>query len=144
MRKKILSRKNIVSGLVAGIIAGIVVGFLMLRMAMFSHISEIVGMHDPLSGLVIHLVKSAILGIIFALIFFKYTKSFFASATWGIGYGVILWFVWTLTIVPMMTDQPVSWGTDAMMQKMYMLIGYLVFGLVLGVSYHLLRNRKDA
>lgn len=144
MRKKILGRKNILSGLIAGIIAGIVVGFMMLKMAMFSHVSELVGMHDPLSGLVIHLVKSAILGIIFALIFFKYTRTFFAGATWGIAYGVIMWFLWTLTIVPLMSDRPVSWGTDAMMQHMYMLIGYLVFGLVLGVSYYQLRNRKDA
>ncbi len=144
MRKKILSRKNIVSGLVAGIIAGVIVGFLMLRMAMFGHISEIVGMHDPLSGFVIHFVKSAVLGIIFALILFQYTKTFFASAIWGIVYGIVLWFVWTLTIVPLMTDQPVSWGADMMMHKIHMLIGYLVFGLVLGCSYHLLRNRKES
>lgn len=132
------------NGIIAGIVAGIILGFMMVRMRMFAQIGSLIGMPNALSGFLFHLVINAILGIIFAVIFVKAAKSFFNCAIWGVIFGLVWWFVGSLTIAPLMMGMPVVWNNDAMMNALPMLMGELTFGLVLGICYYGLRRHQHS
>jgi hypothetical protein len=138
----VFNKKNICSGIVGGLIAGVVFGFILIRLEILSTAGRLMGMTDPLSGFIVHLVFSAILGLIFALVFAKGCTNFFSSSLWGIFYGILWWFFGPLTLCPWAAGRPVSWSSGAMSHAFPMLLGHLVFGLVLGVSYFWMRNRK--
>jgi uncharacterized membrane protein YagU involved in acid resistance len=142
MKITVVNRKNIWSGIIGGLIAGVVFGFILVRIGVLSSVGRMMGLTDPLSSFIIHLIFSAILGLIFALVLCKGCTTFFNSAIWGIVYGIIWWFLGPLTLCPWMSGSPVSWSAGAVSHAFPMLIGHLVYGLVLGVSYFWMRNRK--
>jgi hypothetical protein len=142
MKITMFSKKNIMSGTIAGVIAGIVLSLMMMRMGVFTKVGGMMGMPNPLTGYLVHLVFSAIAGLIFAIIFYKATHTFFSCAIWGAIYGVAWWLLITTTIAQMMMGRPVSWSADTMAHGIPMLIGKLVFGFVLGVFYYVFRVRK--
>ena len=142
MKITAMNKKNIWSGIISGLIAGVVFGFVLIRLAMMANVGRMMGLTDPLSGFIIYLIFSAILGLIFALIFVKGCTSFFSSSLWGIIYGIIWWFIGPLTLCPWIAKSPISWSTGAMAHALPMLIGHCTFGLVLGASYFWMRTRK--
>jgi hypothetical protein len=142
MKVTVINKKNICSGIIGGLIAGVVFGFILARLGVLSHAGSLIGLTDPLSGFIIHLIFSAILGLIFALVFCKGCTTFFNSSFWGIAYGIIWWFLGPLTLCPWSTGGTISWSTGTMSHELPMLVGNLVFGLVLGVTYFWMRNRK--
>ncbi len=138
----VFNKKNIVSGIVGGLIAGVVFGFILMRMGSLSTAGQLINLHDPLSGFIVHLIHSAILGLIFAIIFCKGCLTFFNSALWGIVYGIIWWFIEPLILCPWLTGCQISWNQGTMIQALPMLVGHIIFGFVLGVTYFFMRTRK--
>ncbi len=142
MKTLVFKKKNIVSGIIAGIIGGVVLGLMMLKMEVMTDIGAMMGMPNAVSGFAFHLLFDAIFGLIFALVFYKLATDMFSSALWGGVYGVIWWFLGTLTLAKLLSGATVSWDAHARAASMQMLIGQVVFGVVLGLSYHWLRHRK--
>jgi hypothetical protein len=140
--KAACSKRNVVNGILAGLIAGVVFGFMLIQMGVMCNIGMLIGSANPFVGFLVHLVYCAILGVIFALIFFKHVPTFYAAALWGLVYGIIWWFLGTLTLAPIAMKMPVVWSTAVMTTEMPMLMGNLVFGFVLGIAYYWLKNRK--
>lgn len=141
--KAACSKKNIVNGILAGLIAGVVFGFMLIQMGVLGNVGMLIGSTNPFVGFLVHLVYSAILGVIFALLFFKHiTTNFYPAALWGLVYGIIWWFIGTLTLAPIAMKMPVIWSTAVMTNEFPMLLGNLVFGFVLGLSYYWLKNHK--
>ena len=141
--KAACNKKNIVNGIIAGLIAGIVFGFMLIQMGVLGNIGLMVGSSNPIAGFIVHLVFSAILGVIFALVFFKKIGDHFYSAIlWGLLYGIIWWFLGALTLAPIAMGVPVVWNGQVMSNEFPMLLGYLVFGFVLGLCFFWLKNRK--
>lgn len=136
-------KRNIVNGIIAGLVAGIVFGFMLIQMGVLGNVGMMVGSPNPFAGFVVYLIFSAILGVIFALVFFKkITTHFYPAVLWGLLYGIIWWFLGTLTLAPIAMGIPVVWSGTVMANEFPMLIGNLVFGFVLGLCYFWLKNRK--
>jgi hypothetical protein len=141
--KAACNKRNIVNGIIAGLIAGVVIGFMLIQMGVLGNIGMIVGSPNPFAGFIVHLIYCAILGVIFAIVFFKkITNHFYPAALWGLLYGIIWWFIGTLTLAPIAMGIPVVWSGTVMSNEFPLLIGNLVFGFVLGLSYFWLKNRK--
>lgn len=135
-------KRNIVNGILAGLIAGVVFGFMLIQMGVLGNIGMLIGSPNPFVGFLVHLVYCAILGVIFALIFYKHIATFYQGALWGLVYGIIWWFLGTLTLAPIAMSTPVVWSTAVMTNEFPMLLGNLVFGFVLGLCFYWLKNRK--
>lgn len=135
-------KKNLVSGILAGLIAGFILGLMMLRMNSMVTIGALMGMPNIISGFAFHLIFCAIFGLIFAVVFYKKVTDFYTSAMWGALYGIIWWFLGTLTLAPLLLGKPVSWNAQAMTDGMAMLMSQIVFGVILGICYYWLRNRR--
>ncbi len=142
MKTTVISKKNIWSGIIGGLVAGIVFGFILIRLGTLSTAGCLVGLSDPLSGFIVHLIFCGILGLIFALIFCKCCTTFYSSSLWGIIYGVIWWFLGPLVLCPWLAGVEMSWSQNTLTRSFPMLVGHLVFGLILGVIYFWMRSRK--
>jgi uncharacterized membrane protein YagU involved in acid resistance len=143
LAKVACNKRNILNGIIAGLVAGVVFGFMLIQMGVMANLGMMVNSPNPFAGFIVHLVFCAILGIIFAIIFYKkITTSFSTAILWGLVYGVIWWFIGTLTLAPIAMGVPVVWSGGVMATEFPMLIGNLVFGFVLGLCYFWLKNRK--
>jgi len=136
-------KKNIIDGVISGLIAGVVFGFMLIQMGVLKNIGILIGSSNHFVGFIFHLVIDGILGIIFAVLFFKKIKDqFYTAILWGLLFGLIWWFVGTLTLAPMVMGLPVTWSKAVMCNELPMLLGSLVFGFVLGLCYYWRKNRK--
>ena len=142
MKSTVINQKNIGSGIIGGIVAGVVFGFILMRMGTLSNAGKLLGLNDPLSGFIIHLIFSAIVGILFALVFSKGCTTFYNASLWGILYGVIWWFIGPLILCPWLAGMTITWSEGTFTRALPMLIGHLVYGFVLGVTYFWMRSRR--
>ncbi|WP_370588653.1 hypothetical protein [Pseudonocardia sp. C8] len=124
----------------AGLAGGIVFGILMAMMGMMSTIAMMVGSSSPVVGWLVHLVISAFYGAVFAEI---------VPATLGTGgvlgagavYGIVLWVIGPLLIMPAVMGMPLfMFNTTTMMS----LIGHLVYGVIVAGVLVPLRRRSTA
>ena len=142
MVKAAVQQRNIVNGIIAGLVAGIIFGFMLIQMGVLGNIGMMVGSTNPFAGFIVHLIYSAVLGVIFAIVFFKKITHFYPAVLWGLLYGIIWWFLGTLTLAPIAMGLPVIWSSGVMANEFPMLIGNLIFGFVLALCYFWLKNRK--
>jgi len=127
-------------GVVAGLAGGIVFGALMAMMGMIGTIAMLVGSSGVAVGWLVHLVISAGFGVVFALVL---PAGFGTGATVGAGagYGVVLWLIGPLLLMPAMMGMPLFMvNTTAMMS----LVGHVLYGLVAAVVLVGLRHRAAA
>jgi uncharacterized membrane protein YagU involved in acid resistance len=142
MKSIVINKKNVWSGIIGGLVAGIVFGFILMRMGTLSNAGRLLGLHDPLSGFTVHLVFSAMVGLIFALIFCKGCTTFYNSSLWGIVYGIIWWFLGPLILCPWLAGGIITWSSGTFIHALPMLVGHLVYGFVLGITYFWMRTHK--
>ena len=64
----------------------------------------------------------------------------------GLAYGFSWWILGPLTLMPFLTGMGlgVNWNVTAAGQALPSLVGHLIFGGVLGVTYHWLQGRTGA
>lgn len=113
-------------GIVAGLVGGMMFGLLMAMMGMLSTIAMMVGSSSVAVGWVVHLVISAGYGVLFALLV---PATLGAVAALGVGavYGVVLWVVGPLLIMPAMMGMSLFMLDTAAMMS---LVGHIIYGLV--------------
>lgn len=118
-------------GVMSSLIGGIVFGILMTMLGMMPTIAGMVGSHSIVVGWIVHLMISAIFGVIFGLLVRK-PKS---GPILGLIYGTVLWFLFPFVMIPMMMGMhAMQWSQSSMMS----LMGHLLYGLILGISYRMM------
>lgn len=109
---------------------GIVFGMLMAMMGMFAMIAVLVGSASPWAGFGIHMVISIGYGLILTLFFSRLLGSYGRGSITGLIYGVVLWVIGPLLVMPLMLGMPVFAFNAAVMMS---LMGHLLFGLVVAL-----------
>jgi len=136
--------RNLKLGAYAGLAGGVVFGVMMAAMGMLPMIGQMVGDPSAVTGFFVHLVISAQIGASFATIF----HSVIHSTTRGLGYGLVYggawWFLGPLTLMPLFMGMGlgVNWNASAASQMLPSLVGHLIYGVILGLSYAWLRRPK--
>jgi uncharacterized membrane protein YagU involved in acid resistance len=128
-----------VYGVIGGIAGGLVFGMLLQMMGMMGMIAQLIGGSSVAVGWVVHLVNSAFIGAVFAVLLGGFAKTPGPAALVGMGYGVVWWVVGALLIMPAQLGMPVFQLNATAWQS---LMGHLLFGLVLGLVYALLVRRE--
>ncbi|WP_458189527.1 histidine kinase [Haladaptatus sp. NG-WS-4] len=138
------------AGVLSGLIAGAVMG-VMLTMQMRPVIEHAIpalwGLDGGAAGWTIHMVNSAIFGVLFATVMSvsalrDSSDSVGRSTALGVGYGVAIWIVAAVIVMPIWLQTvgfPQAPGVPNV--SMQSLVGHVIFGLVLGALYPVLRNR---
>jgi uncharacterized membrane protein YagU involved in acid resistance len=125
-------------GVVAGLAGGIVFGILMTMMGMMPMIAMMIGSSSAAVGWLVHLAISAFYGLLFAEIV-PPTVGTGATLGWGAVYGIVLWVIGPLLIMPAILGMPLFMFNATTMMS---LMGHLSYGLIVAGVLLPLRRRS--
>lgn len=141
-----MNAKQIQLGLYSGLAGGVVFGAMMGMMGMLPMVGALVGRATALAGFVVHLAISAAIGVSFAVFFRWLVRGVTSGILYGVSFGAIWWLLGPLTLMPLFMGMGlgVHWNAEAAARMLPSLFGHVLYGLVLGASYVLLRFRHEA
>ena len=87
------------------------------------------------AAVTLHFVLALLIGAIFGILFQRDVRGYGSSMGWGLGFGVFLWFFGPLTLFPVFSGQSPDWSADQGAGLFGALIGYIIYGLILGTVY---------
>lgn len=86
-------------------------------------------------AVVLHFAVALLIGAIFGILFQRDVRGYGSSMGWGLGFGIFLWFFGPLTIFPLLGRQPPDWSADQGTALFGSLVGYIIYGFILGTIY---------
>ncbi|WP_454784289.1 hypothetical protein [Legionella sp. WA2024007413] len=131
-------------GAIAGIIAGIVFAFFLAHAGMIETLGMIINMPTIAGGLVVHAVVSIGSGIAFALILGWLINSWIIAVVLGLLFGVAMWVGGPMTLLPVLSSGTplfAKWTIEGIKHNIPALVGHIVYGVVLGISYFILKRK---
>jgi hypothetical protein len=125
--------------IVAGGMAGVVGGFLFGRWATaggyFPLLAGMGELHSRFAAVFLHFAAALWIGASFGLLFQRDVRGYGSSMGWGLGYGIFWWFLGPLTLFPLSSGLPIDWSSEQGSAVFGGLVGYILYGVVLGVVY---------
>lgn len=131
--------QRVTAGVAGGLAGGLVFGIMMQALGMIGMIAQLVGSTSIAVAWVVHLAISAFFGAAFGVVLGGLVRGPGAGILLGSVYGVVLWVVGPLLLMPAFLGMPL-FVVDRM--ALMSLLGHVIFGVVLGgVAGVLLRRR---
>ncbi len=124
--------RSIQQGALGGVAGGLVFGLLMSTMGMFPIVARMTGSVNLLVGVALHLTISAVLGVVFGLLFASHITTVRAGVLLGLGYGAMWWVLGTLIVLPTLLGQGPQFAQALSAQNLLSLFGHLLYGAVIG------------
>ncbi len=132
-----MNTKRWVHGAYGGLLGGLVFGAMMAKMGVLPMIGNMVGQPSVTVGFLVHMANSAIIGAGFAVLFHRFSTRITRGLRYGLLYGGIWWVLGPLTLMPLFLGMGlgVNWNAAAAAKMFPSLIGHLLYGAILGISY---------
>jgi uncharacterized membrane protein YagU involved in acid resistance len=123
--------QSIKASLIGGVVAGVLFGILMQMMGKISMIAMMMGSDSLVVGWIIHMMISLIFGAGFGVLAARREKVYGLA----IVYGIILWVIGPLLIMPAMMGMGVMLGQAFTADNLMNLMTHVVFALILAFVY---------
>jgi uncharacterized membrane protein YagU involved in acid resistance len=130
-------------GIVASIVGGLLFTLVMVGTGALPVVASLVGMSSDAVGFAVHMGISAIIGASYGVLFRREVYNYGSGLAWGLVYGLIWWFLGPLTIMPLLLGLPLQWELADILGSYPSLVGHLLYGAGLALTYHLLTQRLD-
>jgi len=127
--------RAIVVGGLAGILGGWAFGTWMAQVNFFPLVASLVRSESREVGVLTHFAIAVIIGATFGLLFQRDVRGLGSSLGWGVGYGLLWWFIGPLTLLPLILRQPLDWSYQHGAELFGSLVGHVVYGLIVGLVY---------
>ncbi|PIR46592.1 MAG: hypothetical protein COV07_03490 [Candidatus Vogelbacteria bacterium CG10_big_fil_rev_8_21_14_0_10_45_14] len=134
---------HVQSGAKGGLIAGVVFGAMMGMMGMLPMVAMLFKSESAIFGFILHLVFSAIIGVIFGLVFGHMVINKRTGVILGLLYGVIWWVLGPLVIMPVWLGMGLQLSVEGVNMAIPSLWGHLVFGFILGLVYPMFTKTEN-
>jgi len=125
--------------IVAGGLAGLLAGFIFDRwMSAGDYFPLLAGVNELPSRTVsmgLQFGIAVLMGVIFGILFQRDVRGYGSCMGWGVGYAILWWFLGPLTLLPLITRTPLDWSADNGSAVFGSLIGHILYGMILGVTY---------
>ncbi len=144
---------KITASVVAGLLAGVVFGLMMQMMTaptpeggevpMMLMVAKIVGSESLAIGWLYHLFNSAVIGAVFGWLLGERVLTYSAGFGWGALYGAVWWVLGGLILMPVFLGMALFAPLTMPPMRLVALgslIGHLIYGLILGGSFMMLRR----
>lgn len=125
-------------GVAAGVVGGLLFTFIMVQIGFLPAVASLIGATSSSTGLIVHLVISVLIGASYGLLFQRQSYDFGSGLGWGLSYGFFWWILGPLTFMPILLGQPPQWSVAVASGLIASLVGHLLYGAGLGVTFHLL------
>ncbi|MGI8988575.1 MAG: hypothetical protein ACR2I2_03185 [Bryobacteraceae bacterium] len=122
----------LLAGGMAGLLGGWAFAQWMKQVNHFVQIAGLVHSSSSTTGMFLHFIFAAIIGISFGLLFHRDLRGDGSSMVWGMAYGMLWWFLGPLTIMPLWLGKPVDWSRQQGGILFGSLMGHLVYGFLIG------------
>lgn len=132
-----LARALVVGGL-AGIVGGWAFGKWMEQANFYPLIAGLVGSTEPGVGVALHFAIAVIIGASFGLLFQRDVRGAGSCMGWGMGYGILWWFLGPFTIMPIWQGREPIWTSAQGSALFGSLVGHIIYGVLVGLVYALL------
>ena len=86
-------------------------------------------------AIILHFLVALLIGSIFGVLFQRDVRGYGSSMGWGLGFGIFLWFLGPLTVFPIVGRQPLDWSAEQGTALFGSLVGYIIYGFILGTIY---------
>src|SRR5260221_277319 len=86
-------------------------------------------------AVIMHFLVALLIGSIFGILFQRDVRGYGSSMGWGLGFGIFLWFFGPLTVFPIVGRQPLDWSAEQGTALFGSLVGYIIYGFILGTIY---------
>jgi len=127
--------RALIVGSVAGLVGGWAFGQWMAQVNFFIVVAGLVGSETRGVGVALHYVIAAVIGASFGLLFQRDVRGLGSSLGWGVGYGVLWWFLGLLTLLPLLQHHLPIWTVEQGSALFGSLVGHVVYGVLLGLIY---------
>ncbi len=125
----------IVAGGLAGLLGGFIFDRWMSAGEFFPLLSGLSELPSRTTSLTLQFFIAVLMGVIFGLLFQRDVRNYGSCMGWGVGYAILWWFVGPLTIWPVLAHSPLDWSAGNASAMFGALVGHILYGLILGVSY---------
>jgi hypothetical protein len=127
--------RAVVAGGLAGIFAGLIFGYWMLVGSFFPLLAGLTQFSGRLKEAAAQFAVALAIGAVFGVLFQRDVRSYGSCMGWGLGFGIFWWFLAPLTLFPWISGLPLDWSAQNANNLFGSLIGHILYGLILGVSY---------
>src|SRR5499427_8258432 len=127
--------RAMVAGGLAGVLGGTIFDRWMSAGEYFPLLSGISQLPSRGTSLLLQFLIALLMGVIFGLLFQRDVRGYGSCMGWGIGYAILWWFLGPMTLLPIVSRSPLDWSSDAGSAVFGSLVGHILYGLILGVSY---------
>jgi uncharacterized membrane protein YagU involved in acid resistance len=134
-----LTTRHLARALVAGGLGGLLGGFFFNRWMSagdyFPLLSGFGDLHSRDMSIALQFLIAVFMGVIFGLLFQLDVRGYGSCMGWGVGYGILWWFLGPMTIWPLIARSPLDWSADAGSAVFGALVGHIIYGMILGVAF---------
>ncbi len=127
--------RAILAGGFAGIASGLLLGGWSLHGGFFPLIAGLGEIDSPTAAVVLQFAIALIIGSSFGLLFQRDVRGYGSCMGWGLGYAVFWWFAGPLSLFPLLRGMPLNWSTDSASDLFGALVGFTLYGIIMGVLY---------
>ncbi|MGA7555991.1 MAG: hypothetical protein WBW54_19750, partial [Candidatus Acidiferrales bacterium] len=127
--------RAIVVGGFAGVLGGMIFGRWSSAGDFFPLVSGLVGPHGRDAMVFLQFGVAMFIGSSFGLLFQRDVRGYGSSMGWGLGFAIFWWFLGPLTLFPLASRSPLDWSADHGSDLFGSLVGHILYGLVVGVTY---------
>jgi len=128
-------------GALAGLVGGVAASPVLLATGVLPRVAGLGSGFPGVTGLIIHLATSAVIGMTYGLLFRNEGSSLSAGVPWGCVFGLIWWYLGPMTMVPLIFTGEADWRANAASALLPLLIGQLFYGAVTATIFLLLERR---
>src|SRR5262245_45322972 len=119
----------------AGIVGGWAFGKWMAQVNFFPLIAGLVNSTSYSVGVALHFLFAIVIGATFGLLFQRDIRGYGSSLGWGLGYGLLWWFLGPLTLLSIFQGAPIDWSYAHSANLFGSLIGHMIYGILVGLLY---------
>ena len=135
--------RGLLMGEAAGIVGGLLFTIVMVSINALPRVASLVGGSSPFVGFLVHLLIAFLVGSSFGVLFQNAATSYGSGLGWGLLYGLLWWLLGPNTLFFVLLRQPVDWSLAGAVGRYPALVGHLLFGMGLGLTFHYLLHRYD-
>jgi hypothetical protein len=127
--------RALMTGALGGLLGGAIFDRWMSAGDYFPLLAGLQQMPSRGMSLALQFAIAALMGVGFGLLFQRDVRGYGSCMGWGIGYGMLWWFLGPLTVWPLISHARLDWSAEAGSAIFGSLVGHILYGLILGVSY---------
>jgi hypothetical protein len=127
--------RAIVAGGFAGVASGLIFGYWMLAGDFFPLLAGLGDFRSQTMAVTAQFGVALAIGATFGLLFQREVHGYGSCMGWGVGYSMLWWFAGPLFLFPLLAHTPLNWSAERASDLFGALVGHILYGLILGISY---------